>query len=106
MNVEADALLLQGVDQLRSEARKVYAETLNAVVNLGINGFNNGVATTVVDINGGDASSFHIVEEAAVAHAANSCVAGSDGGSAVGIQCLQATITENLPAKKQRHADG
>ena len=57
VDVEADPLFLQGVDQFRSETGKIHPQTLDTVVQVRINGFDYSVATTVVDV---DLSLIHI----------------------------------------------
>ena len=69
MDIEADALFLEGIDQLRCQTGKVDANTLNFVIQIGVSSFNNRIAATVVDIDGSDSASFDVIEETAVAHA-------------------------------------
>ena len=106
MNIKADAFGLQRVDQLRGQTRKVNAQALNAVVEVGIDGFDHSVAATVVDINGCHATGLDVIEEAAVAHPCHRSIAGSDGGAiAVLAEAVDASVAHHLPADQQHDAD-
>ncbi len=99
MDIEADAFLLERIDQFRSQAGKINPEPLHAIVDFGVDRFNNGITTTVVDIHSGDATGFHVIEEAAIAHAAHSSIAWSHSG-AIGVEGLHAPVTNQLPAEQ------
>ena len=106
MNIKADAFGLQRVDQLRGQTRKINAQALDPVVEVGVNGFDHGVAATVVDVNGCDTTGFDVIEEAAVAHTRYSSIARSDGGAiAVLAEAIHASIAHHLPADQQHDAD-
>ena len=51
MNIKADAFCFEGVDQFRSKTRKINAHALNAVIEVWIDCFNNGIAATVIDVD-------------------------------------------------------
>ena len=106
MNVKADAFGLQRVDELRGQTRKINAQALDPVIEVGIDGFDHGVAATVVDINGCDATGLDVIEEAAVAHPCHRSIAGSDGGAiAVLAEAVDASVAHHLPADQQHDAD-
>ena len=106
MNIKADAFSLQGVDQLRGETGQINTQPLNTVVEIRIDGFDHGVAATVVNINGCDATGFDVVEEAAIAHARHRSIAGGDGGAiAVLAEAIHASVAYHLPADQQHDAD-
>ena len=100
MNVEADSFFFQGVDQLGGKAGKVYPQALHAIVQFRIDSLNHGVATTVVDVDRGDSTGFHVVQEAAVAHAGHGRIAWSHGGSC-GVLTVQSTIADHLPTDQE-----
>jgi len=99
VNVEADALFLEVVHQLRGKARQVHAQALNPVVEVWIHHLDHGVAAAVVDVHSGDPTRFHVVEEAAVAHPGHGCVARSCGGS-IGAEVPTA---QHLDAQETNH---
>ena len=103
--IKADALLLEGVDQLRSQARQINAKALNAVVNFGINRFHNGIPTAVIDVDSCNPTCFHVIQETAIAHAADGRILRSDGWT-TRIEALKPPVTDQLPTQKQRDADG
>ena len=105
MDVEADPFLFQGVDQLGCQTGKIHPQTLDAVVQVGIHRFDHGIAATVVDVHRGDATGFHVVEEAAVAHACHRCIARSHRGAS-GVLIVQTTVTDHLPTDQEHDADG
>ena len=105
MDVEADPLFLQGVDQFRSKTGKINPQTLDAVVEVRINGFDHSIATTVVDVDSCHATGFHVVEEAAVAHAGHRCIARRHRG-APGVLTVQTTVADHLPTDQEHDADG
>ena len=105
MDVKADALLLEVVDQLRGKTREVNAQALHAVVQVGINGFNNGGAATVKDVNRGDASGIDVIDEAAVAHPSDSGITRCHGCSRGPADSTEAAA-QDLPAEEDSDADG
>ena len=99
MDVEADALILELVHQLRCQPRQVDPQPLNPVVEVWIHGFNHRRSAAVEDIHGGHTASLHIVEEAAVAHPCHGGVAGCHDW--IGRSVAAGTGSEHLPSKKQ-----
>ena len=104
MHIEAHALLFDLADQLRGQSGQVNPQALHAVVDVGVNGFDNGGAATVVHINCGDAPCFEVVEETAVSHPGHSAVAGSFGG-AIG-HLHRAAAAHHLQTKEDNQSDG
>ena len=105
VNVKADALFLESVHQFRGKTRQINAKTLNAVVEIGVDRFNHGVAATVVDVHGGDTTRFHVIEETSVAHPRHGCIAWCLSGATASIHAVQPTIADHLPANQQHDAD-
>ena len=104
MDIETDALLFDLADQFRGQAGQVNAQTLNAVIDVRVHGFNNRGAATVVDVNSGDSAGFEVVEETAVSHARHCAVARSFGG-AVG-RLHRAAAAHHLQSKEDNQGDG
>ena len=104
MHIEAHALLFDLADQLRGQSRQVNPQALYAVVDIGVNCFNNGCAATVVHIHCRDASSFEVVEETAVGHPGHSAVARSFSG-AIG-RLHWAAAANHLQTKEDNQSDG
>ena len=108
MHVETDPFFLKGVDQFRRQTWQVNAEALNAIIQIGIDSFNNCIAATVVNINCCNASRFHVIQKPAVAHPGNGGVAGSHRGAiaatVVLVQTIDPAIANDLPADQQHNA--
>ena len=105
MNVEADALSLEGVDQLRCQTRQVNSQTLHSIIEIRINRLNHRITTTVIDVDGCDAPGFHVIEEAAIAHPGNCGVAWSLSW-ATWLQVAQRSAAEELQCQQQSNSDG
>ena len=104
MNIEADAFALEGVDQLRCQTWQIHSQPLDAVIEIGVDGFHHGIASPVVDINRSDASGFHVVQEAPVAHPGDGGIPGSHGRT-VGCHPIDTAVAHDLPADQQDHSD-
>ena len=99
VNVEADALLLELVHQLRGQARQVDPQPLHPVVEVGIHRLNHGRAAAIEDVHCGHATRLHVVEEAAVAHPGHRGIAWSNYG--IGRSVGLGPGSEHLPSEKQ-----
>ena len=110
MDIKADALLLEVVDQFGCHAGQVDPQALHPVVQVRVDCFDNGGTTAIEDVNGGHPARFDVIKETAVAHASHSGVAATGEGacfdSAIGSAGRGSeagcTTGEDLPAQKRR----
>ena len=105
VDVKADALLLEVVDQFRSQAGEINPQALNAVVEVGINGFHDSRAAAVKNVNGGHAAGIDVIDEPAVAHPSHRSVTGGNGGAGGGAYATE-TAAQHLPAEEDGDANG
>jgi hypothetical protein len=110
MNIKTDAFFLKGVDQLRSQTGKVNPEPLDPIVKIRIHRFHNCVTATVVNINGSYTACRDVIQESAITHPGNSCVARSNSGAAAGgstttTEVIECSASYQLPNQEQRDAD-
>ena len=109
VNVKADALVLELVDQLGGNAGEIHPQALNAVVEIGIHRLDHGTASTIENVDRGHPAGIHVIQEAAVAHAGDRRIAGSLGGGVSGATRTQSggsTRAEQLPSQKCDHCKG
>ena len=104
MNIEADALALECVDQLWGQTRQIDSQPLDAIIEIGIDSLHHGIASSVVDVHGCDTTGFDVVEEAPVAHPSDSGVPGSHGRS-VRLHATDSSVAHDLPADQQNYSD-
>ena len=95
---------LEGVDQFWGQPGKIHSQPLDAIVEIGIDGFNHGIATSVVDVDGCDAACLDVVKEASVAHPRDGGIPGCHGRAA-GAHSVDASVAHDLPADQQDHGD-
>ena len=105
MDVKADPLGLEAVDQFRGQAGQVNAQALDAVVEVRIGGFHHRGAAAIKDVDGRDPARIDVVQETAVGHAGHGGIAGCHGGTALG-ETASAAVAQDLPAEEQGHPNG
>ena len=105
MDIEADALLFELVDELWSNTGQVYAQTLYPIVEVRIHSLDNCTATAVENINRRYPARIDVIEEAAVAHAGYGRIARSNRG-AFRFETGRAAVTKQLPAEECDHCQG
>jgi len=103
VDVEADALLLELVDQLGSQPGQIHPQALDAVVEIGIDGLDHGGAAPIEDVDGGDSAGVDVIEEASVTHPGHGCVPGASHRGLGGIPVEAGA--QQLPAQEEGHQD-
>ena len=79
---------------------------MNAVVEIGIHGFDHRTAAAIKNVDGGYPAGIHVIQEAAVAHASHRRIArGHRGGllTAARGQAGNPTRAEQLPSEEGHH---
>ena len=105
MHVEADALILELVDQLGSHPGKIDPEPLHPIVEIGIHRFDHRRAASFINVNGGDTTGIDVIQKAAIAHAGDRRVAGCRCRR--GLRAASATPrTQELPGEEEGHGYG
>ena len=101
MDVKADALILEGIDEFRRHAGQVNAQALHSIVEIRVHCFDHGTAAAIKNVNCGDTPGFDVVEESAVTHASHSGISRRGGGTASEIATAQ-----DLDTQKSHHNKG
>ena len=105
MDVKADPLCREAVDQFGGQAGQVHPQPLDPVIKVGIGGLHHRGAAAIKDVDGRDPAGIDVVQKTAVGHAGHGGIAGSHRGAPL-IQAGGAAIAQDLPAKEQGYPHG